>query len=1170
MINRQKDTKQDLNSQLHDQHSSGFVAHSSGNARSLRSTSTANSFASVVKFAQQSNTSAVAAQKSAFSALMDSDSDDSMIGSSSDSSSDSDSCAQGRAKERNLREGVRTESSQKKMSNGSNLSSKFESRGRKKYTLSKSIEKSVKSESQTDSGDVDSTEGNNRKPRHNNVDTRHATDLSPGSITIGHSKRAELEDENNKSSFPTDVEASAAEKKKRKGAEKKKGAKIRKRVRQFIRDEVLMTSVCNSVETVVDCIEAGTVSGEVSQTKKDLILSCLLARYKREKNASGKDGGRNLEVFRLQIRAIDNYGRGPEEIIKDQDNNEIANKPVADLSKVIESERNVNDVSTSSLAIGTEVELIGLIRKTELNGRLGRISSGFKNERYLVSLHSVNMDDINSTNAEKFNVKAANIKVIAKGAQNASYPQVSSSLPFSAGTICKESLLGQIKDGEDNPCMVSSKVKEPNMTEQEGTATNVNEVHEKQLDKLKLIAQEFGIPEQKCQSVAEDLLAILVQASTKDKTNESETVLSSEQRAIFSKVVGENDAHICVSIDSIQSEEINKTVDPLNKDIASNDAGTADSNNTAVFPEERLDVDNKNTVLKVLDEKKSEKNLGYNSLAQNAGSSVRGYAKRVSALLSPASNSTKGRKDALENESNSKPIASWCNLDIDDKTNEDNQKRIIDNILRRRIQAAASLSEILGIAEGECFQALECHDDQADQAADYLIHRELKGGEISSVEGSSIVENEIEEHKIFTGVREIGKMNILDTSESETTITMDSAKLPHQKENSEKNVNEKELNLKDVDRIKLKNLPAMKATAILGPYAPRPLSGQGTSGAYAKEEVGAAGVTEENFKDIDSNIAGNICESTTTLEPMRRLPKKIMESKTAEVGLKGSNYIQSEYKDEHTPLQPKRPRDLLDQALQNIRKGGPPRSLLEKALQAASKRVTCNNNYSESRIKSMAASQESSVIQKHNSVDDVNEESCAIKSRGLIVDNNSIFYPRSEYNGKSKELEETKKSECTNSWDIIDCNDDAQKHLTISTETNLLDRIASSVMKGNSDLISENNNDGLNACDDENLKVSRNVVRVGETPSTERGLESFGWDEEIDDVASIKAQQSCLILKSKSPARNIFLPAERAPSSVAICSRDIPLPTTLSKVSIYSTVPPPLPPPPPIALSSWY
>ena len=80
---------------------------------------------------------------------------------------------------------------------------------------------------------------------------------------------------------------------------------------------------------------------------------------------------------------------------------------------------------------------------------------------------------------------------------------------------------------------------------------------------------------------------------------------------------------------------------------------------------------------------------------------------------------------------------------------------------------------------------MECHDDQADQAADYLIHRELKGGEISSVEGSSIVENEIEEHKIFTGVREIGKMNILDTSESETTV-MDSAKLPHQKETQRK------------------------------------------------------------------------------------------------------------------------------------------------------------------------------------------------------------------------------------------------------------------------------------------------------------------------------------------------------------------------------------------------
>ena len=46
--------------------------------------------------------------------------------------------------------------------------------------------------------------------------------------------------------------------------------------------------------------------------------------------------------------------------------------------------------------------------------------------------------------------------------------------------------------------------------------------------------------------------------------------------------MGKNDAHICVSIDNIQSEEINKTVDPLNKDIASNDAGTADSNNTAV------------------------------------------------------------------------------------------------------------------------------------------------------------------------------------------------------------------------------------------------------------------------------------------------------------------------------------------------------------------------------------------------------------------------------------------------------------------------------------------------------------------------------------------------------------------------------------------------------------
>ena len=40
-------------------------------------------------------------------------------------------------------------------------------------------------------------------------------------------------------------------------------------------------------------------------------------------------------------------------------------------------------------------------------------------------------------------------------------------------------------------------------------------------------------------------------------------------------------------------------------------------------------------------------------------------------------------------------------------------------------------------------------------------------------------------------------------------------------------------------------------------------------------------------------------------------------------------------------------------------------------------------------------------------------------------------------------------------------------------------------------MIGENNNDGLNACDDENLKVSRNVVRVGETPSTESGLESF-------------------------------------------------------------------------------
>ena len=207
-----------------------------------------------------------------------------------------------------------------------------------------------------------------------------------------------------------------------------------------------------------------------------------------------------------------------------------------------------------------------------------------------------------------------------------------------------------------------------------------------------------------------------------------------------------------------------------------------------------------------------------------------------------------------------------------------------------------SLSDILGVSVDECFSALTLHGDQADQAADYLIHRGLNNRTTSSDQLSPMKVSE------GTGGTD-GPEDAANSGNSSGSTGEGSLK------NSNKSLRHSEY--RDLSVPKRSTVGSMKT--IVG----------------GLRVGGATSVLEwSRLPERSAASGGGATQAEST--------KSFISATGVARIFEDSSKTDGEEVPTPMPHQPLRPRELLDQALENVTRGGPPRSLLEKALQAAS------------------------------------------------------------------------------------------------------------------------------------------------------------------------------------------------------------------------------------------